>query len=52
LGTNFVTPRGLNSKMGNQLVGIQGIATRVSVSRYQLEKSVHWCEKTTSAIYK
>lgn len=32
--------------MANQLVGIQGIVTRMDVVRSQLEKSVHWCEKT------
>lgn len=43
LGTNFVTPRGLGCKMANQLVGIQGIVTRTSVSRYNLQKSIHFC---------
>ena len=47
LGSNFVTPRGLGSKMANQLVGLQGIVTRCSIARYQLFKSVHWCEKTS-----
>ena len=52
LGTNFVTPRGLCSKMANQLVGLQGIVTRTSISRFQLKKSVHWCDKTGSMISK
>ena len=52
LGTNFVTPRGLCGKMANQLVGIQGIVTRTSISRFQLKKSVHWCKKTGSMISK
>lgn len=32
--------------MANQLVGIQGIVTRMDLVRNQLEKSVHWCQKT------
>lgn len=46
LGANFVTPRGLGSKMANELVGIQGIITKMDVVKHQLEKSVHYCEKT------
>lgn len=46
LGANFVTPRGLGSKMANQLVGIQGIITKMDIVKYYLEKSVHYCEKT------
>ena len=52
LGANFVTPRGLCSRMTNQLVGLQGIVTRTSISRYQLQKSVHWCEKTGTQVSK
>lgn len=48
LGSNFVTPRGLGSKFANELVGIQGIITKMDLSKYQLEKSVHWCPKTKS----
>jgi DNA replication licensing factor MCM3 len=46
LGANFVTPRGLGSKMANELVGIQGIITKMDNVKYYLEKSVHYCEKT------
>jgi len=46
LGANFVTPRGLGSKMANELVGIQGIITKMDIVKYYLEKSVHYCEKT------
>ena len=46
LGSNFITPRGLSSRMANQLVGIQGIITRMDIVRSQLQKSIHWCEKT------
>ena len=52
LGSNFVTPRGLGSKMANQLAGIQGIVTRISIARFQLHKSVHWCEKTSASSHK
>jgi DNA replication licensing factor MCM3 len=46
LGANFVTPRGLGSKLANELVGIQGIITKMEIPKHQLEKSVHYCEKT------
>ncbi len=46
LGANFVTPRGLGSKLANELVGIQGIITKMDIPKHQLEKSVHYCEKT------
>ena len=36
LGPNFVTPRGLGSKMANQLVGIQGIITKMDIVKYYL----------------
>lgn len=29
LGANFVTPRGLGSKLANELVGVQGIITKM-----------------------
>lgn len=48
LGANFVTPRGLGSKLANELVGIQGIITKMDIPKHQLEKSVHYCEKTKS----
>lgn len=43
LGANFVSPRGLGSKMANELVGVQGIITKMDITRSQLEKSVHYC---------
>ena len=36
LGSNFVTPRGLGSKLANELVGIQGIITKMEIVRNQL----------------
>lgn len=52
LGSNFVSPRGLGSKLANELVGVQGIITKMDIVRSQLEKSVHWCEKTQTYEYK
>lgn len=52
LGSNFVSPRGLNSRLSNELVGIQGIVTKMDLVRCQLEKSVHFCEKTKDYEYK
>jgi len=46
LGRNLVTPRGLSSALVHNLVGVQGIVTRVSLVRPKLVKSVHHCEKT------
>ena len=46
LGRNLVTPRGLSASMVHNLVGVQGIVTRVSLVRPKLVKSVHHCEKT------
>ena len=43
LGANFVTPRGLGSKLANELVGLQGIITKMDSVKYYLEKSVHYC---------
>jgi DNA replication licensing factor MCM3 len=43
LGANFVTPRGLGSKLANELVGVQGIITKMEIPKHQLEKSVHYC---------
>ncbi len=48
LGANFVSPRGLGSKLANELVGLQGIITKMDIVKYYLEKSVHYCEKTKS----
>mgnify|MGYP003686451443 CR=1 FL=1 len=48
LGSNFVTPRGLGSKFANELVGIQGIITKMDLTKYYLEKSVFWCPATKS----
>ena len=36
LGSNFVTPRGMGSKMANELVGVQGIVTKMDLVRSQL----------------
>jgi DNA replication licensing factor MCM3 len=52
LGSNFVTPRGLGSKFANELVGIQGIITKMDITKYYLEKSVHWCQVTKGYEYK
>lgn len=38
--------------MANQLVGIQGIVTRISISRNQLLKSVHFCKRTNQILSK
>lgn len=46
LGRNLVTPRGLTSQMVNNLVGVQGIITRISLVRPKLVKSMHYCEAT------
>ncbi len=46
MGTNFVSPRGLVSRLANQLVGIQGIVTKLGICRSQLEKSVQFSDKT------
>lgn len=43
LGANFVTPRGLGSKLSNELVGLQGIITKMDGVKHNLEKSVHYC---------
>lgn len=34
--------------MANELVGIHGIVTKMDLVKCQLEKSIHWCEKTKS----
>ena len=52
LGNNFVSPRGLCSRMANQLVGVQGIVTKMSISRNLMNKSVHYCEKTGASTAK
>lgn len=52
LGSNFVSPRGLCSRMANQLVGVQGIITKMSISRHLMSKSVHFCEKTGASTFK
>ncbi len=52
LGRNLVTPRGLSSAMLHNLVGVQGIVTRVSVVRPKLVKSVHYCDKTNMSSIK
>ena len=36
LGSNFVTPRGLSSRMANELVGIHGIVTKMDLVKSQL----------------
>lgn len=36
LGANFVTPRGLGSKLANELVGLQGIITKMDIVKYYL----------------
>ena len=36
LGANFVTPRGLGSKLANELVGLQGIITKMDIVKYNL----------------
>jgi len=36
LGANFVTPRGLNSKLANELVGVQGIVTKMDIVKYYM----------------
>ena len=46
LGKNHVTPRGLRSEMLNNFVAVQGIVTKMSIVRPQLQTSVHYCEKT------
>ena len=46
LGRNLVTPRGLNASLVNNLVGVQGIVTRISLVRPKLVKSMHYCEAT------
>jgi len=46
LGANFVTPRGLSSRMANELVGLQGIITKMELTQHYLEKSVQYCPKT------
>lgn len=46
LGRNLVTPRGLNASLVNNLVGVQGIVTRISLVRPKLVKSLQYCEAT------
>ena len=46
IGKNMVSPRGLNSTLTNQFVGVQGIVTRVSLVRPKLVYSTHYCENT------
>ncbi|CAM5999163.1 unnamed protein product [Sphagnum balticum] len=36
LGPNFVSPRGLGSKLANELVGLQGIITKMDIVKHQL----------------
>lgn len=48
LGANFVSPRGLTAQMANQLVGVQGIVTRMSIPKNLLIKSCHYCPKTSN----
>lgn len=43
-GAHLVTPRGLNSKLINKLVAVQGIVTSASRVKPKLLKSVHYCE--------
>jgi DNA replication licensing factor MCM3 len=52
IGANFVSPRGLCSRMANQLVGVQGIVTKMSITRNLMNKSVHFCEKTGASTFK
>ena len=52
LGNNFVSPRGLCGRMANQLVGVQGIVTKMSISINLMGKSVHFCEKTGASTFK
>lgn len=52
LGRNLVTPRGLSSAMVHNLVGVQGIVTRISLVRPKLVKSMHYCDKTNMSSVK
>lgn len=42
----MVTPRGLDAGKVNKYVGVQGIISKLTVTRPKLIKSVHYCETT------
>jgi DNA replication licensing factor MCM3 len=46
MGQNFVTPRGLNAGMAEQLVGVQGIVTKMSQKKCLLKKGVLFNKKS------
>ena len=43
LGANFVSPRGLTGQMANQLVGVQGLVTKMSIVRSLMSRSLQYC---------
>jgi len=47
-GANRLTPRQLNSSHLGQLVCVEGIATRCSIVRPKVMKTIHFCEKTNA----
>lgn len=38
--------------MANQLVGVQGLVTKMSITRNFMNRSVHFCEKTGASTVK
>jgi DNA replication licensing factor MCM3 len=51
-GKNYMTPRGLNAAMSNQLVAVEGVISAVGDIKSNLEKSLHYCEKTKCGLVK
>ena len=52
LGSNLISPRGLNADLTNQYVGVQGIVTKVSTVHPKLVQSCHYCENTKAGFMK
>lgn len=50
LGSHLVTPRGLNSRLVNKFVGVQGIVTSITRVKPKLLRSFHYCEKTNKPL--
>lgn len=52
IGRNYVTPRGLKSKLVNEMVQVQGIVTKITFVRPRIQTSVHYCEQTKRGLIK
>ena len=52
IGRNYVTPRGLKATLVNKFVQVQGIVTKMTMVKYKIQESVHYCETTKRGIKK